>query len=77
MADAQRTRASAAAARAAGRTETLGGEWELARGIVWRLAAAITATRWWPGRLALDTRLPHAAQLEHKRLRRWRAQTSA
>ncbi len=56
-----------------GRTETLGGEWELARGLVWRRAAGITASRWWPARVALDTQLPHAAQFEHRRLRRWRA----
>jgi hypothetical protein len=58
-----------------GRTETLGGEWQLARGIVWRRAASLTASCWWPQRLALDTRLPHASQFEHKRLRRWRART--
>jgi glycosyltransferase involved in cell wall biosynthesis len=58
-----------------GRSETLGGEWELARGILWRRAASVTASRWWPQRLALDTRLPHAAQFEHRRLRRWRART--
>jgi glycosyltransferase involved in cell wall biosynthesis len=58
-----------------GRSETLGGEWELARGIVWRWAAAITASRWWPQRIALDTRLPHAAQFEHRRLRRWRSRS--
>jgi hypothetical protein len=56
-----------------GRTETLGGEWELARGILWRWAAALTARRWWPQRLALDSQFPNEMLFEHRRLRRWRA----
>jgi glycosyltransferase involved in cell wall biosynthesis len=58
-----------------GRTETLAGEWELGRGIAWRWAAALTASRWWPQRLALDTRFPDETLFEHRRLRRWRART--
>ena len=58
-----------------GHNETLAGEWELARGIVWRWAAALTAVSWWPERLELDTRFPDEALFEHTRLRRWRART--
>lgn len=58
-----------------GRTETLASEWELAPGLMWWRAAALTASRWWPQRFALDTRLPNAHQFEHRRLRRWRART--
>jgi len=57
----------------AGRTETLAGEWELARGIVWRWAAAVTATRIWPQHVALDTQFPDPPRFEQKRLRRWRS----
>jgi glycosyltransferase involved in cell wall biosynthesis len=61
----------------AGRTETLGGEWELARGIVWRrLAQLPTTTGWWPERWALDTRLPDPPRFEQRRLRRWRERVS-
>jgi glycosyltransferase involved in cell wall biosynthesis len=58
----------------AGRTETLAAEWELARGIVWRLLATLIASlRWWPERWTLDTRLPDPPHFEQKRLRRWRS----
>ena len=57
-----------------GRNETLGGEWELARGVVWRwLAGLVARFRWWPERWLLDTRLPGEQLFEHRRLRRWRA----
>jgi glycosyltransferase involved in cell wall biosynthesis len=58
-----------------GRTETLASEWELVPGLVWRRVAALTASRWWPRRLALDTRLPNAHEFEYRRQRRWRART--
>jgi glycosyltransferase involved in cell wall biosynthesis len=57
----------------AGRTETLAGEWELARGILWRWAAAVTAWRIWPEHVALDTQFPDPPRFEQKRLRRWRS----
>ena len=57
----------------AGRTETLAGEWELARGILWRWAAAITASRAWPERVTLDSQFPDPPRFEQKRLRRWRS----
>ena len=56
-----------------GRTETLGGEWELARGILWRWAAAVAAWPALPERLTLDARFPDPPHFEQKRLRRWRA----
>jgi glycosyltransferase involved in cell wall biosynthesis len=56
-----------------GRNETLAGEWELVPGIVWRWLAAITTSRTWPERIALDTRFPDPARFEQRRLRRWRA----
>ena len=57
----------------AGRTETLGGEWQIALGIVWRhLAIAVARLPGWPERWTLDTRFPDPARFEHKRLRRWR-----
>ncbi len=57
----------------AGRTETLGGEWELAPGILWRWAATVCGWRALPARLALDARFPDPPHFEQKRLRRWRA----
>jgi hypothetical protein len=51
---------------AAGRGETLGGEWALARGIAWR---------WLIGRVAhgqTDARFPDPPRFEQPRLRRWR-----
>jgi hypothetical protein len=60
----------------AGHTETLGGEWELALGIVWRRAARLLASLpGWPERLTLDTRFPDPPHFEQKRLRRWRERT--
>lgn len=56
-----------------GRTETLGGEWELAVGILWRhLAVAVAAIPRWPDRWTLDTRFPDPPRFEQRRLRRWR-----
>jgi glycosyltransferase involved in cell wall biosynthesis len=56
-----------------GRTETLGGEWELVPGILWRWIAGVAAHPRWPERLALDTRFPDPPHFEQKRLRRWRS----
>ena len=56
-----------------GATETLGGEWELVPGIIWRWLAGLAAHRHWPQRLALDTRFPDPPHFEQKRLRRWRS----
>jgi hypothetical protein len=59
-----------------GRTETLGGEWEIARGIVWaHLARLVARVPRWPDRLTLDTRFPNPPHFEQKRLRRWRERT--
>jgi glycosyltransferase involved in cell wall biosynthesis len=48
----------------AGRTETLGSESELVRGLVWRRAVRL---------LGLDTALPGVLSFQQRRLRRWRA----
>jgi glycosyltransferase involved in cell wall biosynthesis len=48
----------------AGRTETLGSESELVRGIVWRRLAALPVA---------DARLPGLLSFQQRRLRRWRA----
>jgi glycosyltransferase involved in cell wall biosynthesis len=59
-----------------GRSETLGGEWEFAIGIVWRwLAGLIAKLPGWPDRFTLDTRFPDPPRFEQRRLRRWREQT--
>jgi glycosyltransferase involved in cell wall biosynthesis len=56
-----------------GRTETLGGEWELAIGIVWeRLATLISRLRGWPERFLLDTSFPDPLSFAQRRLGRWR-----
>jgi len=56
-----------------GRTETLGGEWEVAVGIVWaHLARLVARVPRWPDRLTLDTRFPDPPSFDQKRLRRWR-----
>jgi glycosyltransferase involved in cell wall biosynthesis len=58
----------------AGRTETLGGEWELLPGLLWRaLAGLVAAIPFWPERWLLDTRFPDPPVFEQKRLRRWRS----
>ena len=58
----------------AGRTETLGSESELVRGIVWRwIVAVLAAGAREPGRRPLDASLPDLLSFEQKRLRRWRA----
>jgi glycosyltransferase involved in cell wall biosynthesis len=55
-----------------GRNETLGTEWELARGVVWfRLARALARSPW--QRLQLDARFPDPPHFEQRRLQRWRA----
>jgi glycosyltransferase involved in cell wall biosynthesis len=57
----------------AGRSETLGGEWELALGVIWRwLAVRVARIPGWPDRLTLDCRFPDPPHFEQKRLRRWR-----
>lgn len=57
----------------AGRTETLGLEWQLAIGVLWRhLATLVARVPGWPDRFTLDTRFPDPADFEQKRLRRWR-----
>jgi hypothetical protein len=59
----------------AGRTETLGTEWEIAPGIVWRwLAGALARARGLPARMILDTRFPDPPHFELRRLQRWRAE---
>jgi glycosyltransferase involved in cell wall biosynthesis len=56
-----------------GRTETRGGEWELAVGVVWRwLAALAAAVPRWPDRYLLDTSFPEQLSFAQKRLGRWR-----
>jgi glycosyltransferase involved in cell wall biosynthesis len=58
----------------AGRTETLGSESELARGVAWRrLVAALAALGERAGRRLGDARFPEPLQFEQRRLRRWRA----
>ena len=58
----------------AGRTETLGSESELVRGILWRWAVAVLAIgARRPGRRPLDASLPPLLSFEQRRLRRWRA----
>jgi glycosyltransferase involved in cell wall biosynthesis len=57
-----------------GRTETLGSETELVRGIVWRHAVALLAAgARAPGRRPCDASLPGLLAFEQRRLRRWRA----
>jgi hypothetical protein len=57
-----------------GRTETLGTEWELVPGVLWRwLAGFVARLPWWPERWLLDARFPDPPHFEQKRLRRWRA----
>ncbi len=58
-----------------GHTETRGGEWELAVGIVWRwLASFVAAAPRWPDRYLLDTSFPEPFSFAQKRLGRWRKQ---
>ena len=58
----------------AGHTETLGSEWEILRGIVWRRCSAVIVARpWWPQRLLLDSRFPDPPIWRQKRLQRWRS----
>jgi hypothetical protein len=58
----------------AGRTETLGSESELVRGIVWcRLVDRLARGARRPGRWTLDAGFPEPLSFEQRRLRRWRA----
>jgi glycosyltransferase involved in cell wall biosynthesis len=58
----------------AGRSETLGSEAALARGIAWRwLVAALALGARTPGRRPLDASLPPVLSYQQERLRRWRA----
>jgi glycosyltransferase involved in cell wall biosynthesis len=58
-----------------GRNETLGSEWELTRGVVWRWAAGWVARRpRWPDRLLLDSRFPDPPLWRQRRLQRWRSE---
>jgi glycosyltransferase involved in cell wall biosynthesis len=58
----------------AGRSETLGAEWELARGLLWRRAAvALARLPGIPDRLLLDCRFPDPPTWRQRRLERWRA----
>jgi hypothetical protein len=57
--------------RFVGRDETLGGEWALTRGILWRWLLPIAARR--PGRRAYDASFPDPPRFEQARLRRWRS----
>jgi glycosyltransferase involved in cell wall biosynthesis len=58
-----------------GRTETRGGESELAIGIVWEwLATLVSRAPGWPDRYLLDTSFPDPLSFAQKRLGRWRRQ---
>lgn len=58
-----------------GRTETLGTEWELARGVAWRwLAGTLARVPRLPDRFLLDCAFPNPPHYEHRRLQRWRSQ---
>jgi glycosyltransferase involved in cell wall biosynthesis len=60
--------------RLLGRTETLGSEAQIARGILWRWLIGLRARRSQPPGGTLDeTRLPSPASFSQTRLRRWRA----
>ena len=57
-----------------GRNETLGAEWELAAGILWRaLAGFVARIPRWPDDWLLDARFPDPPHFEHRGLRRWRS----
>jgi glycosyltransferase involved in cell wall biosynthesis len=57
-----------------GRNETLGAEWELASGILWRaLAGLVSRIPGWPDKWLLDARFPDPPHFEHRGLRRWRS----
>jgi glycosyltransferase involved in cell wall biosynthesis len=58
----------------AGHTETLGGEFALVRGIVWRwLVVVLVGRAQKPGRRLFDASFPDPPRFEQPRLRRWRA----
>lgn len=57
-----------------GGTETLGSEWEIALGVIWRrLAGWVAQRRRWPDRLLLDCRFPAPPIWRQRRLQRWRS----
>ena len=58
----------------AGRTETLGSEAGLVRGVLWRwlIGPAATASTWL-GRFSADATFPDPLAFQQKRLRRWRS----
>jgi glycosyltransferase involved in cell wall biosynthesis len=57
-----------------GHTETLGGEFALVRGILWRwLLVAFVGRAKRPGRRLADASFPDPPRFEQPRLRRWRA----
>jgi glycosyltransferase involved in cell wall biosynthesis len=57
-----------------GHNETLGTEWELARGVLWRwIAGALARLPGLPNRLLLDCRFPDPPHYEQRRLQRWRS----
>jgi hypothetical protein len=59
-----------------GRTETRGGEWELAVGLMWRwLVSLVARAPRWPDRFLLDTSFPEPSTFVQKRLGRWRERT--
>jgi Glycosyl transferase family 2 len=60
--------------RLIGRDETLGGEWALVRGIVWRWLLVLAVARAeGPGKRPYDASFPDPPRFEQRRLRRWRA----
>lgn len=60
--------------RLIGRDETLGGEFALMRGIVWRwLLVVLVGRARRPGRRLFDASFPDPPRFEQPRLRRWRA----
>lgn len=60
--------------RLIGRDETLGGEFPLARGILWRWMLPLAVGRGWPPKVrSYDASFPDPPRFEQPRLRRWRA----
>jgi glycosyltransferase involved in cell wall biosynthesis len=57
-----------------GRTETLAGEWELVRGLLWFwIASWLAHRRWLSERFLLDARFPDPPHFQYRRLQRWRS----
>lgn len=60
--------------RLLGRNETLGTEWELARGVLWRRLAGVSRRiPGLPDRLLIDCRFPDPPHYEQRGLQRWRS----